>query len=315
VYALGVILFEMLSGRRPADGDDAQVIVGKVMAGDVLSLAVLEPSLPTALVELVRRATAADPAGRVGSAQELRVALAAFAMAPSAAGALAARPAPLEPTAPATKTLAPEARDSFPKGDTEQAPPLAAGFAAIPALTPHGMPAPRMAGRRARRSKLGWLTLLGLLVLGGAGAAGYALYVQQGGDLPPPPPEPTAPAPPEQAFTAEGQATAFTPSPPAPAAAPTTTAPHETHGSAPTPAPTTTSTIDAGLFPVPLQLPSTFPPIALPSTFPTSFPSTIPNVLPSVLPPGFPTSFPGLPGLTPSPAPTSSTAPDARKKK
>ena len=46
VYALGVILFEMLSGRRPADGDDAQAIVGKVMAGDVLSYAEPPQAIP-----------------------------------------------------------------------------------------------------------------------------------------------------------------------------------------------------------------------------------------------------------------------------
>ncbi|HEV8549658.1 MAG TPA: serine/threonine-protein kinase, partial [Polyangiaceae bacterium] len=79
VYALGVMLFEMLSGRRPADGDDAQAIVGKVMAGQVLSLAALEPGLPQGLVELVRRATAADRDARLASANELRKALAAFA--------------------------------------------------------------------------------------------------------------------------------------------------------------------------------------------------------------------------------------------
>src|SRR6185295_11284776 len=51
VYALGVMLFEMLSGRRPADGDDAQEIVSKVLAGNVLSLATLEPSLSPARSE------------------------------------------------------------------------------------------------------------------------------------------------------------------------------------------------------------------------------------------------------------------------
>ncbi|HTQ04697.1 MAG TPA: serine/threonine-protein kinase, partial [Polyangiaceae bacterium] len=71
VYALGVMLFEMLSGRRPADGDDAQVIVNKVLAGEVLSLAALEPSLPPPLLELVRRATAANRDARVASAHEL----------------------------------------------------------------------------------------------------------------------------------------------------------------------------------------------------------------------------------------------------
>jgi hypothetical protein len=311
VYALGVILFEMLSGRRPADGDDAQVIVGKVMAGDVLSLAALEPSLPTALVELVRRATAADPNARFASAHELRLALSGFATQPSTAGALAARPAAIEPPPqPTARTLAPEARDSFAKGSTEQAPPLGPGYAAIPALTPHGLPAPPPGAHRARKSRGGWLAVVAVLVLAGASLGGYALWASQdGGALPPPPPEQAAP-PPTEAFTAEGQATVFTPTPTAPTPTNNPAGPRDGRGSNPTPEPTATTTADAGFFPVPLKIPSTFPPLPIPSSFPTALPSNFPNVLPlpSVLPTTFPTTFPGFPGVAPSPAPATNDA-------
>jgi len=75
IYALGVMLFEMLSGHRPAEGDSAEAIVGKVLSGDVLSLTTLEPSLPPALVEVVRRATAGDRDARYPSVSALRAAL------------------------------------------------------------------------------------------------------------------------------------------------------------------------------------------------------------------------------------------------
>jgi eukaryotic-like serine/threonine-protein kinase len=310
VYALGVMLFEMLSGRRPADGEDAQVIVAKVVAGDVLSLATLEPNLPSALVEVVRRATAGNRDARIASAHELRTALAALATGLSPAAALAARATPALPRAEAaTKTVPPDSPDAFGKGATAQAPPL--GVFAPPPYVP---PAPARYGAPAGRQKSKpWLyVLLALVVVGGAGAGGYALWsAQTTTSLPPAAPEADTPPPPPEAFTAEGQASAFTASPaqslpptgvPAVAREPREPhEPHEAHSTTPGAehAPTSASTPDAGVFTVPLQLPSTFPALPLPSTFPSSFPKNFPRVLPS----GFPTSFPGFPGFPTRPAP------------
>jgi serine/threonine-protein kinase len=308
VYALGVMLFEMLSGRRPADGEDAQVIVAKVLAGDVISLAALEPGLPPGLVEIVRHATAGDRALRTASAHEFRVSLARFATELSPAGTNAARAVPLEPRAAAAgRTLPPDERDHFAKGSTEQAPPLGP-FAAVPAMPPPYVPPAPPAPHRVRRS-YGWLyALIAIAVLGGAGAGAYAYWSDQSTSLPPPPPLDVATTPAPEAFAPEGQASTFTPSAPTPGVPATATTrearepqPHEGHGPSPEPAPTT----DAGTFPVPLQLPSTFPstfpPLPLPSTFPRTLPSNLPNVLPSVLPSVLPTTFPGFPGLPPSP--------------
>jgi hypothetical protein len=312
VYALGVILFEMLSGRRPADGDDAQAIVGKVLAGDVLSLAAIEPSIPQGLVELVRRATAADRNARIGSAHELRSLLANFAGELSPAGILAAREAPLAPAAAAApKTLPSEERDAFAKGATEEAPALAralAGAAAVatPAVPPHAPQAVRTAGRTPRRSRAGWLiAFLSLLALGAAGAGGYVLWSEQNPTLPPPPPVAPAVTPPPEAFTAEGQASTFVP-PSTPTVPTSEPAPAHTAHAPSTPPPTTPtseppSPRDGGLFP----LPSAFPPITIPSGFPT----TLPTVLPSVVPPGFPNIIPGLPPPAAAPGRPGTPAP------
>jgi serine/threonine-protein kinase len=94
LFSLGVMLFEMLSARRPADGEDAPAIVGKVMAGEVLRLDACEPGLPPGLVAVVHRAIAADRNERFASAHELRLALAPFAGELSHAGRLAATPHP-----------------------------------------------------------------------------------------------------------------------------------------------------------------------------------------------------------------------------
>jgi serine/threonine protein kinase len=94
IFSLGVMLFEMLSARRPADGEDAPAIVGKVMAGEILRLDACEPELPPGLVAVVHRAIAAERDERFASAHELRLALAPFAGELSHAGRLAATPHP-----------------------------------------------------------------------------------------------------------------------------------------------------------------------------------------------------------------------------
>jgi serine/threonine-protein kinase len=307
VYALGVILFEMLSGRRPADGEDAQEIVGKVLAGDVLSLGTLVPELPPGLVELVQRATAPDRNARTGSAYELRAALARFAGELSPAGILAAREAPLAPVAAAApKTLPPDARDAFARGSTEEAPALAQALAGGAAgMTAMGVPgvAPRAPEARARRrSSAGWLVPLLLLGAGTAAAAGYVAWSRQHDPLPPPPPpEPTL-APPTSAFTAEAPPTSLIPTATTPVTPLAPPAPnHPDHPPSP-PTPVETPTHDAGTFP--LTLPSTFPTITIPSGMPTTFPT----VLPSVMPTAFPTLLPGAPAA-PAPTTTPGTAP------
>ena len=320
VYALGVMLFEMLSGRRPADGEDAQIIVGKVLARDVLSLATLEPSLPRDLVELVERATAGDRDARIASAHELRLALARLATELSRAGAIAAQAAPIQPRG-AVKTLPPDERDSFAKGATEQAPPFVPPFAPGPVQLPHAPHAPYAPHARPRRRRYGWLySLIVIAMLGGGAAGAYFYWSNQSVNLPPPPLD-IATAPTSEVFAPEAQASAFTPTPTAAAPGPETA--HELHdahasGTVPAPTATATATADAGTFPTPLQLPSTFPstfpalplPSTLPSGFPSAFPSAWHDVLPRGLPSVLPTTFPHIPGLPPSPLENPS-APDA----
>jgi eukaryotic-like serine/threonine-protein kinase len=293
VYALGVMLFEMLSGRRPADGEDAQEIVGKVLSGETLSLATLEPTLPPALIELVVRALAPDRAARIASASELRRLLVPFANEPSPAGAVAARATPLAPVAEAApKTLSADGRDAFAKGSTEAAPPLA--VRASPSPLPWRPSAPTPAHPPARRKGSGGLVAFALLLTGGVGAAAFFIWSEQRSPLPPPPPDSQVTTP-SAAFTAQGQEAPLIPTAPPPSTATTRpVSPSESRGTGPTPAPTVTA--DAGLFPVPLQLPSTFPAIPIPSTLPPVFPSGFPSVLPSGLP-ALPSGFPGFPGL------------------
>ncbi|MET0791797.1 MAG: protein kinase [Polyangiaceae bacterium] len=95
LYSLGVILFEMLSGRRPADGDDVEAIVAAVVSGNVRHLGNLEPGLAPGLLAIVERALKPDRDARFGSALEMRLALVPYAGALSYAGRLAASPEPV----------------------------------------------------------------------------------------------------------------------------------------------------------------------------------------------------------------------------
>jgi len=95
LYSLGVILFEMLSGRRPADGDDVEAIIAQVVSGNVKRLRDLEPSLPPGLIAVVDRALMPDREQRFATALDMRLALAPFAGALSQAGRVAATPEPV----------------------------------------------------------------------------------------------------------------------------------------------------------------------------------------------------------------------------
>jgi serine/threonine-protein kinase len=128
LYSLGVMLFEMLSGERPAQGEDAAAIVGNVMAGKVRRLDELMPSLPKELVDVAHRAIDPDKGRRFQSAVEMRVALAPFAGQLSHAGKLAATPVPTGasgPPPPATEGAKPD------PATEKQGPPVTADEPAL----------------------------------------------------------------------------------------------------------------------------------------------------------------------------------------
>ncbi|MEI9941231.1 MAG: protein kinase [Pseudomonadota bacterium] len=122
LYSLGVILFEMLSGRRPADGDDVETIVAAVVSGNVRHLAEVAPGLSPGLVAVVERALRPDRDARFASALEMRSALAPFAGALSHAR-LAASPESV-PQAVAAASSPPQPQHTGPAQVFEVAPPI-----------------------------------------------------------------------------------------------------------------------------------------------------------------------------------------------
>lgn len=75
VYAVGIVLWEMLAGARLFWGDCASERVRKVREAEVPSLAALRPNLPAQLVSIVERALDRNPARRYESAEAMHDAL------------------------------------------------------------------------------------------------------------------------------------------------------------------------------------------------------------------------------------------------
>ena len=94
IYAVGVMLYEMLAGRTPASGADPRVVVAKVERGDVTPLVHAEPGTPPELAGLVHRAMAPRAELRFATATEMRLALEALDKKTGGTAELAARPAP-----------------------------------------------------------------------------------------------------------------------------------------------------------------------------------------------------------------------------
>jgi serine/threonine-protein kinase len=71
VYSAGIVLFEMLTGRVPYEGDRPVDVAWQHVDRDVPAPSTLVPALPRSLDDLVARATRRDPAGRPADAGAL----------------------------------------------------------------------------------------------------------------------------------------------------------------------------------------------------------------------------------------------------
>ena len=330
VYSVGAMLYEMLAGTRPAQGEDPLEIAAFIMAQKVPRLSQVDRTIPERLSEVVHRAMAPMPADRFITVTELRAALTPFSGSVPPAGATPATsqdrgvPATMPPDAqPPRGTSA----GTGPSRATTQAGPDGprAAHGATPNFTPPyalppppggnryvGIPAPggyanlpTVPGASAKgpRRLSVWL-LIGMSVLAiGIVAAAIAMD-QFEFDFDGLTTRPTATTAPSAPSVPDAPPTATA------TAAPTTLPPIGTPvqpTAAPSPASTSTKTTpkprpaDAGA-PAEDAAPPGFP--GLPG-IPFPIPSTLPP-FPIPLPSGFPPfNFPGFPGA-PATAPTSS---------
>jgi serine/threonine-protein kinase len=94
LFALGVVLYEMGTGRRPFTGDTPAAVFDQLLHGRPPSPVTLNPALPVWLATLMEKALEKDPDRRYRSAEELLGDLQRIDAATAAASTTAGRPVP-----------------------------------------------------------------------------------------------------------------------------------------------------------------------------------------------------------------------------
>ncbi|MGE0791350.1 MAG: protein kinase [Sandaracinaceae bacterium] len=132
-WAMGVMMFELLSGRLPFEGDTYPVILGKILTQSPPKLGDVAPEVPPALAAIVDRMLERDPGARFRDLAAVAAALRADSASAADEGARARGRATLAGRASATRPRAHET------AETIHATPLVdppANVASGPASTP-----------------------------------------------------------------------------------------------------------------------------------------------------------------------------------
>ncbi|HEX6242436.1 MAG TPA: serine/threonine-protein kinase [Polyangiales bacterium] len=85
IYAVGVILFELLTGSRPFEGANLPDLCDRILAGELTPLRAFRKDVPDALEQVVRRALALYPVDRYQTASDFLQALLPFGGRPAKA--------------------------------------------------------------------------------------------------------------------------------------------------------------------------------------------------------------------------------------
>jgi eukaryotic-like serine/threonine-protein kinase len=85
IFSFGVMLFEMVTGKRTFEGKTQASIVGQILAVDPPSVSTLRPQTPPGLDRVIRLCLDKDPNERIQTAHDLKLQLQAIAEAPSSA--------------------------------------------------------------------------------------------------------------------------------------------------------------------------------------------------------------------------------------
>ncbi|MDP2305190.1 MAG: protein kinase [Pseudomonadota bacterium] len=220
VFALGVVLYEMLTGVAPFTRGEISATLAATLLGDHQPLGMLDPSLPGPLVETVERCLRVDRLARYADAHELARAL--YGDRPELAEVVAGRraAAPLAISLPsvmplraagvgsaaagglANPTMAPT---SFSQFELDDEPTPVGGAPGDRSRTGAGeAPPPTPASPPSARGRAGWSMAVGLAAVLAIGAG---VWFGRG--------EPTAPSAPgssaRRADPAESTATGATP--------------------------------------------------------------------------------------------------------
>ena len=158
LYSIGILLFELLTGRLPFEGDSAVAIALKQVAETPPAPSVLNPAVPPELERVVLRALEKEPARRFADADEFAAALQAagrgLGAAPTAATSVAPGVLPLPADATGILPAAP-LTGSYAYPDAPLAPPP------VRERDPRRWWIPLLAGLLVAAAVVGGLLLLG----------------------------------------------------------------------------------------------------------------------------------------------------------
>ncbi len=166
VYALGVVIYQLLTGRLPWEGSTLAELAIRRENERPLSPTSYDPQVPETLSAAVLRSLESDVSERYGSARELARALrdGLSGRAPAAPEEAPTRPLGAGAPTAATRRMAPEP----PTPVTERAAPPRAPARRRPVITPAERPRRSVGSRLARM--LGVLLLIAILAAAIAGA-------------------------------------------------------------------------------------------------------------------------------------------------
>jgi parallel beta-helix repeat protein len=194
VYALGVTLFEMLSGRPPFESDSAMTLMMMHVNDPVPDLSEITPDVPQQLVAVVGKALAKDREQRFQTAADFASALRSIDLQKVAGGVIAATTIEEQ----SSEEFAPTTIEPVEQPEVAAQPgPTAIEELQAEAPPPRPTPIEETEGTAPRRGVMAALTeaaggrrgiVVGGGIIGGVlaiailGAGGYLLFSQTGGD-------------------------------------------------------------------------------------------------------------------------------------
>jgi serine/threonine-protein kinase len=261
VWSTGVVLYELLAGRKPFQGETPTNVIVKILKEDPTPIETIVPNLPKQLISVVHRSLQKDPTKRIAKAEEFSRELQWIRKALQASGELA----PMEETKFASTQVLQALHEDLQKQPTGTSSPKTTG---------KSKSAPeRVASIAEDTGSKKWIALAAVAAVVILGVGGWAFFRPPSNPSTPPASSSAAPPAPVEAARGgqpSGGSTAVStpPAEAAPTPPPTPTPPPASTTAKPTPTPAAAKTPPADTPAVEKPKPVVMVPVTLEATFP-----------------------------------------------